>query len=79
MSALTEILEQEDDPRPVVEIALDLLNEHDRDAIIEAMMGGYHTSKRIHTAFDSDGAVRDAGKTPTVAAIDGYRRRKGWK
>lgn len=79
MSALTAVLDQPDDNRPVVEIALDLLSEHDRDAITEAMMGPYHTSKTIHTAFDSDGAVRDAGATPSVAAIDGYRRRKGWK
>lgn len=79
MSALTDILDQPDDPRPIVEIALDLLSEHDRDAITEAMMGPNHTSKTIHTAFDSDGAVRDAGKTPSVAAIDGYCRRRGWK
>lgn len=79
MSALTEILEQEDDNRSTVDIALDLLNDHDRDAITEAMMGGYHTDKTIHTAFDSDGVVRDAGRTPTVAAVSGYRARKGWK
>lgn len=76
---MQEILDQPDDNRSSVDIALDLLSEEDRDAITDAMMGGYHHDKTIHNAFKSDGAVRDAGKTPTVAAIHGYRTRKGWK
>lgn len=79
MSLLQEILDEPDDNRSAVDIALDLLNEHDRDAITEALMGPYHTSKTIHTAFDSDGRIRDACATPSVSAIEGYRRRKGWR
>lgn len=79
MSALTDILDEPDDNRSQVDIALDLLNEHDRSAILEALMGGYNTDKTIHTAFDTDGQVRDAGATPSVASIDGWRRRKGYK
>lgn len=79
MSALQDVLDEPDDARSAVEIALEMLDEHDQDAVTEALMGPYHTSKRIHTAFSSVDRIRDAGCTPSVASIDGYRRRRGWR
>ena len=78
MSELQEILAEPDDTRPVVEIALDLLSEHDREAMEAALRSSLYPSKQLHTAFATDGAVRDANKVPSADLIYKYRRRNGW-
>ena len=78
MSRLQDILEEPEDPRSAVEIALDLLNEHDRDAMEAALRSSLYPSKQLHTAFATDGKVRDAGKVPSADAIYSFRRRNGW-
>ncbi|MGV2822452.1 hypothetical protein ABZX73_16400 [Brevibacterium casei] len=78
MSALTEILEEPQDPRSMIEIALDLLCDEDREAMEAALRNSQFPSKQLRTAFASDGVVADNGKIPTAEAIYQYRRRNGW-
>ena len=78
MSDLQKALAEPDDPRPLIEQALDLLSEDDRDAIEQALASSQYPSSQIANALAMDGKVRDAGKVPAADSIYKYRRRKGW-
>ncbi|GAA1645694.1 hypothetical protein GCM10009700_35120 [Brevibacterium sanguinis] len=78
MSALTDMLQEPDDPRSSVEIALDLLCDSDREAMEDALRNSQFPSRQLRTAFATDGVVADAGRVPTADAIYNYRRRAGW-
>lgn len=79
MSELEKILAEPDDPRSSVEIAMDLLDDSDRTAFEAALRSSQYPSSQLQVALATVGAIRDAGKVPTVAAIDSFRRSRGWK
>lgn len=78
MSELQNILAEPDDPRSVVEIAMDLLSEHDREAFESALRNSQFPSSQLSVAIRTDGKVRDAGLNVSRDAIYNYRRGRGW-
>lgn len=78
MTDLQTILAEPEDTRPLIEQAMDLLNEHDREAFENALRSSLYPSPQLRTALASDGAIRDAGKIPSADTIHKYRKARGW-
>lgn len=78
MSALTDILSEPDDNRSTVEIAMDLLDEEDRAAFEAALRSSMYPTSQLRVALASVGAIVDANRVPSKAAIDSYRRSRGY-
>ncbi|MGO2037011.1 MAG: hypothetical protein ACTH2U_11075 [Brevibacterium sp.] len=76
-SRLQDILAEPEDTRPLIEQAMDLLQDEDREAFEQALYSSQFPSSQLVVALATDAAVRDADKVPSVDNVTKWRKRKG--